>query len=158
MLDFSQPTIQDLTQLGGFSGLPGDLSNLGGIALMPRGLLAGGFVYDPDGLGGGEWTQSTLMSRNTGPDHLGLGGVSGRLQALFLMRPETNQWFLILYHGARLGETDDYPGWGADLQETASPNAAAVPEPGALFLLGTGLCALAERRRRAIRQQIAPRS
>ena len=55
MLDFSQVTIQDLTQLGGFSGLPGDLTNLAGIALMPRGILAGGFVYNPDGLGGGEW-------------------------------------------------------------------------------------------------------
>ena len=71
---------------------------------------------------------------------------------------DPNALFLILYPGARLGENVDYLVWGADLQDTASQNALVVPEPGALFLLGTGLCALAERRRRAKRQQIATRS
>ena len=230
MFDFSQASIGNLTELGGLAALPGDHTNLGGIALMPGGILAGAFVFNSDGLGGGEWALSTLMTRNAGPDHVGLGvcseglaecaaggtgfgdpnalSQSGRLEAIVLMRPENTEWtnlwvssfygergsmywadenenllggfvfastgalgslplpsnfdpnalFIILYPGAELGESVDYLVWGADLRDRPSTNALAVPEPGALFLLGTGLCALAERRRRAKRQQIATRS
>ena len=55
MFDFSQASIGNLTELGGLAALPGDHTNLGGIALMPGGILAGAFVFNSDGLGGGEW-------------------------------------------------------------------------------------------------------
>ena len=45
------------------------------------------------------------------------------------------------------GPNNDYLVWGADLREGSGD--VPVPEPASLVLLGSGLCALVHKRRRA---------
>ena len=115
---------------------------------------------DPNGTSGHfYWTDNpagSLVGVSFGTSGFQGGNASGQLSLPEQFDPSAR--FVIFLSGGVFGDNTDYLVWGADLQPTNNQENVAVPEPGALLLIGTGLCALAERRRRAKRQKIATRS